>query len=95
MNNWSNNEFNDDLSIFEYVLKIMEQVRNYMELANQNEAEANTKQKFFFDWVSRKCFYNAGQKVSVLLPTESSKLLAQWHVPYEIIQRLNSVDYVI
>jgi hypothetical protein len=31
----------------------------------------------------------------LLLPTSASKLLAEWKGPYEIVRRLNAVDYVI
>lgn len=36
-----------------------------------------------------------GEKVLVLLPTASNKLLMQWRGPYIIVQKVGSVDYKI
>ena len=33
-----------------------------------------------------------GEKVLVLLPTASNKLLMQWRGPYEIVQKVRSED---
>ena len=34
-----------------------------------------------------------GEKVLILLPTDSSKLLMQWKGPYEILESVNPYDY--
>lgn len=36
-----------------------------------------------------------GEKVLVLLPTDSNKLLVQWKWQYEIVEKLGKVDYKI
>ena len=34
-----------------------------------------------------------GDKVLLLLPTDSNKLLLQWQGPFEIVEVLNRIDY--
>lgn len=34
-----------------------------------------------------------GEKVLILLPSDSNKLLMQWQGPYQIVKRLGKVDY--
>lgn len=36
-----------------------------------------------------------GDKVLILLPTDANKLLMQWKGPFQVIERINDVDYVI
>ena len=42
---------------------------------------------------SRK--FEVGDKVLLLLPTESNKMLLQWKGPYEIIEVINRMDYKV
>jgi hypothetical protein len=39
--------------------------------------------------------YSVGDKVLILLPSDSSKLKALWKGPFTIIRKLNDVDYEI
>ena len=36
-----------------------------------------------------------GDKVLLLLPTESNKLLLQWKGPYEVVEIVNRMDYKV
>lgn len=65
------------------------------ELARQNEIEAKRKQKTYYDKKSRTRNLEVGQKVLVLLPTHTSKLLASWKGPYVITDKISPVDYKI
>jgi hypothetical protein len=38
---------------------------------------------------------NVGDKVLVLLPTDSNKLLMQWKSPFCVTRKLNKVDYQV
>ena len=40
---------------------------------------------------SRK--FDVGDKVLLLLPTDSNKLLLQWIGPYEVVEVVNKIDY--
>jgi hypothetical protein len=39
--------------------------------------------------------YSVGDKVLILLPSDSSKLKSLWKGPFTIIRKLNDVDYEI
>ena len=49
------------------------------------------KQKAYFDRRARSRKFDVGDKVLLLLPTDSNKLLLQWKGPYEVVE----VDYKI
>ena len=51
------------------------------EVAQDNLARAQGKQKERYDKRVKPREFEAGQKVLVLLPTETSKFLAKWHGP--------------
>ena len=43
------------------------------------------KQKAYYDRRARSRKFDVGDKVLLLLPTESNKLLFQWKGPYEVV----------
>nr|XP_034310523.1 uncharacterized protein LOC117684040 isoform X3 [Crassostrea gigas] len=51
------------------------------------------KQKVYYDRKARTRQYEVGDKVLVLLPSNTSKLLAQWKGPFEITEKVGNVDY--
>jgi hypothetical protein len=63
------------------------------DLATINERKAKTKQKSYYDKKSRSRKLEVGQKILVLLPTHTSKLLASWKGPYTIIDKVSPVNH--
>lgn len=63
------------------------------ELAQTHMAEAQQHQKAWYKSARHRSF-SPGQKVLVLLPTDS-KLLAKWQGPYEIQQKLGETTYKV
>ena len=57
--------------------------------------EAQSHQKKWYDQTARDHTLKAGEKVLVLLPTSTSKLLAKWHGPYEVVKRMGKVTYMV
>ena len=53
------------------------------------------KQKTYYDKRARSHKFDVGDKVLLLLPTESNKLLLQWKIPYEIVEVINRMDYKV
>ena len=53
------------------------------------------KQKTYYDKRARSRKFDVGDKVLLLLPTESNKLLLQWKGPCEIVEVLNRMDYKV
>ena len=53
------------------------------------------KQKAYYDRRARSRKFDVGDKVLLLLPTVSNKLLLQWKGPYEVVEVVNRMDYKI
>ena len=53
------------------------------------------KQKAYIDRRARSRKFDVGDKVLLLLPTDSNKLLLQWKGPYEVVEVVNRMDYKI
>lgn len=53
------------------------------------------KQKRYYDKRARSRKFDVGDKVLLLLPTDSNKLLLQWKGPYEIVELVNRKDYKV
>ena len=64
-----------------------------MRVGNEEFTDVQGKQKAYYDLRAKPCSFKVGDKVLLLLPTESDKLLLQWRGPFEIVEVLNRVDY--
>ena len=85
----------DQIPMTSHVLDIRNKIKDFMKISNENEKCAKTKQKVYFDKKTRKRSFKMGDKVLLLLPTSSNKLLAEWKGPFEVIRKLNDVDYLV
>ena len=85
----------EQLPVTEFVLKIRDKLRDLIKLANDNDKLAKDRQKVYYDRSSRNRKFKVGDKVLLLLPTSANKLLAEWKGPYEIVRKLNKVDYIV
>lgn len=81
--------------IVQYVLQMRDQLSKYREEAEDNLREAQRKQKTWYDQQARQRNFQPGQKVLLLLPSSSSKLLAKWQGPYTITRRMGPVTYEV
>ncbi|XP_052680025.1 uncharacterized protein LOC128160712 [Crassostrea angulata] len=80
-------------STYQYVLDLRERLESTWELAQENLKKATHRHKVYFDKKARVRNMKPGEKVLVLLPSDSNKLLMQWQGPYQIVKRLGKVDY--
>ncbi|XP_072169909.1 uncharacterized protein [Diadema setosum] len=78
-----------------YVLNCRERLANITTAAQKNLAQAQKRQKAWYDRKARTKDLQVGDKVLVLLPSSSNKLLAKWQGPYPVIQKLSDVNYVV
>ena len=85
----------EQLEVTTYVMDMRDKIRDFMKMSNLNEIGGKRKQKVYYDRGSRKRNYKLGDKVLLLLPTSTNKLLAEWKGPFEVVRRVNKVDYVI
>ena len=83
-----------DKNVVHYIIDLRDKLSLMTKAAHENLAQAQTKQKTWYDKKAKEIEYQPGQKVLVLLPSESSKG-AQWRGPYQITKRVNDLNYEI
>ena len=90
---WEADEWSNE-SVVSYVLSIQEKLANMVELVKDNMEKAQETQKRQYDLNARERSFEVGEKILVLLPTSTNKLLAQWPGPYEVV-KVNKVIYQV
>ena len=81
------------LSTYQYVIELRERLEQTCQLACDNLEKVQFKQKTYYDKRARLHKFDVRDKVLLLLPTESNKLLLQWKCPYEVVEIVNRMDY--
>ncbi|CAC5374158.1 unnamed protein product [Mytilus coruscus] len=82
-------------SVLSYLLETREKMRTMAEYATENEKKAKQRQKLYYDRKSRDRKLEVGQKVLILLPTHTSKLLASWKGPFVVTDKVSPADYKV
>ena len=90
-----NSDEPDQIPVTEYVIDMRNRIKEFLKISNENESANKAKQKTYYDRNTRKRNFNLGDKVLLLLPTSSNKLMAEWKGPFEVVRRVNKVDYVV
>ena len=81
-----------DTSVVAHIMQIREQLQEMADLVYENMVQSQANQKRWYDRNARSCKFEPGNQVLVLLPTLTSKLLAQWQGPYEVVKPIGEVD---
>ncbi|CAC5388229.1 unnamed protein product [Mytilus coruscus] len=77
----------------ELFVKTRQNMRKMAEYATENDKKAKQRQKLYYDRKSKNRKLEVGQKVLILLPTHTSKLLASWKGPFVVTDKVSPVDY--
>ena len=88
-------EKRSDESVVSHILAICERMEEMTEIVSANLKEAQQRQKTWYDQTARERELEPGEKVLVLLPTSSNKLLAQWQGPHCVMRKVGKVNYEI
>ena len=64
-------------------------------IADENLKKAQLQQKHWYDQNARVREFKPDDMVLLLLPTSTSKLLAQWQGPFRVIKKIGRVNYQI
>ena len=91
---WEANEKSNE-SVVSHILSIRERMARMMEMARENEARAKDQQKKWYDRNARSREFKEGDEVLVMLPTSTSKLLAQWQGLYTVTRKVGEVSYEV
>ena len=91
---WTNEVVDKEVpSTYDYMINLRKRLKHTCELAMKNLQKVQGKQKAYYDRRARPASFKVGDKVLLILPTDSNKLLLQWRVPFQIVEMLNPVDY--
>lgn len=85
----------NDRSVVQYVLEMRNRLAAYREEAEVNLREAQRKQKTWYDQKARYHEFLPGQKVLLLLPSSTNKLLAKWQGPYLVLRKMGPATYEV
>lgn len=92
---WVGNHNPEVRNTYQYVLELREKLQESCRVAHDNLKAARAKHKAYYDVKARNRLLKVGDKVLILLPTDTSKLLSQWKGPYEVTQKLSNLDYKV
>ena len=93
---WKKKDTEPEVKItYQFVLDLQDKLQETCEIARQSLIKAKQTQEKHFDVKARNRKFQAGDKVLLLLPTDSNKLLMQWKEPFEIIESVNGNNYKI
>lgn len=80
---------------YEYVIDLKNRLQETCHLAQENLQRAEDKHKQSFDEHAKPRRFDPGDKVLLLLPTDSNTLRMQWKASFEVLKRSGEADYVI
>ncbi|KAK3109194.1 hypothetical protein FSP39_025154 [Pinctada imbricata] len=82
-------------STYQYVIDLRERIESTCNLAKENLSQASKMHRVLYNRKARDRRLEVGNKVLVLLPTDNNKLLLQWKGPYNVVKKMNAVDYQV
>ena len=77
------------------MIDLRERLEKTCKLAQDNVRNLDIKQNAFYDNRARSRKFDVGDKVLLLLSSESYKVLLQWNGPYEVLEVVNAMNYKI
>ena len=93
---WSVEETDEHARLtYQYVIDLRVRLEKTCKLAQDNVRRLDIKQNAFYDKRARSRKFDVGDKVLLLLPSESNKVLLQWNGPYEVLEVVNAMNYKI
>ncbi len=82
-------------SEIQYVLDLRAKLHTLGRLSMENLLQAQDRQSRLYNRGARLRQFTPGDKVLVLLPMSSSKLLAKWQGPFMVTWRVGELDYEV
>ena len=70
-----------------------ERLERTCELARENLGKSSARYKVAYNRKARDRQLKAGDKVLILLPTSTNRMLMQWKGPYVITEKVGPLDY--
>ncbi|KAG7485602.1 hypothetical protein JOB18_014053 [Solea senegalensis] len=79
----------------QHVLDLRAKLHSLGQLSRQNLLQAQERQQRLYNRGAKLRQFSPGDKVLLLLPSSSSKLLAKWQGPFVVTRRVGDVDYEV
>ena len=80
---------------YQNIVELREQLKKTCKLAQDSVRKFDIKQNAYYDKCARSRKFDAGDKVLLLLPNESNKLLLQWNDSYDVVNAVSRVDNTV
>ncbi len=87
--------FGESKNEIQHVLGPETKLHTLGQLSMENLLQAQDKQSRLYNRGARLRNFTPGDKVLVLLPTSSSKLLAKWQGPFEVTRQVGDLNYEV
>ncbi|KAJ8376906.1 hypothetical protein SKAU_G00074860 [Synaphobranchus kaupii] len=82
-------------TLVEHVEEVQERMATIWPMVREHMAEAQTAQARVYNRGAQPREFAPGDKVLVLVPTSECKFLAKWNGPYEVMEKVGTVNYRI
>ena len=79
----------------QHVMDLQAKVHTLGQFSQKNLLEAQEHQQLLYNRGTKLRQFSPGDKVLVLLPTSSTKLLDKWQGPFVVTQQVGEVDYEV
>ncbi|BFZ23001.1 hypothetical protein BsWGS_26040 [Bradybaena similaris] len=80
---------------YSYTFELRQKIVNAGRYAKEALTTAGQRQRFYANQKSKLRTLASGDKVLVLLPEKSNRLLVSWKGPYNVIEPVTPVDYLV
>ena len=80
-------------SSYDYVTELRECLEDSLNLAQEELEKSQKRYKRHYNWKAKPRRLDVGDRVLILLQTDSNKLLIQWRGPYTVESRVGANDY--
>ena len=92
---WTKKDTPEVKNTYQYVLDLRNRLEDTCKIARESLHQAQRHYKHHYNEKSKRREFKVGDKVPVLLPTDTNKLLLQWKGPYEVREVVNKLDYKV
>lgn len=83
------------MSTIEHIIKIRQRLQDVTSVVKENLTKRKEFVKKWYDKTASRREFQPGDEVLILLPSESSRMEAQWKGPYRVTERINDVNYKV
>ena len=83
------------VNLLEYVSRLRQRILDAVDIARKNLKNSQSRMKTWYDKKAKRRQFHVGEKVLALLPIPSQPLQARYYGPYEVIKKVDEVNYIL